>query len=220
MKLRILAAAVLTLLAAGAPAGARVAHGGAGLIEVEAAHPTATGTHYIVRLTYQNDGDPVADAAVTATPVGPDGRELAAVELAPYDDDGRYEGAIEMPDPGSWTVRFASAEPEASAETTTEISATASTEATTTSEGAGFAAADDGTGDSADSADAADETSDDSDGFPVLIVIAAAVVAVGGLFAALRVIRRNRPGPGSPAAGAEPADSATGTPPPGADGES
>lgn len=217
MKLRILAAAVLTLLAAGAPAGARVAHGGAGLIEVEAAHPTATGTHYIVRLTYQNDGDPVADAAVTATPVGPDGRELAAVELAPYDDDGRYEGAIEMPDPGSWTVRFASAEPEASAETTTEISATASTEATTTSEGAGFAAADDGTG---DSADAADETSDDSDGFPVLIVIAAAVVAVGGLFAALRVIRRNRPGPGSPAAGAEPADSATGTPPPGADGES
>jgi hypothetical protein len=180
---------LLALLVTGAaPAGA---HGDAGLIEIEAAHPTATGTHYIVRLTYQNDGDPVVDATVTATPAGPDGRELSAVELTPYDDDGRYQVAIDQPEPGSWTVTFASAEPEASAETTTEVTATTTTDAgSTDGTEAGFAPSEDGTGDSATA-----EGDDSDDGFPILIVVAAAVVAVGGLFTALRIIRRNRPTP-------------------------
>ena len=85
------------------PAGA---HGDAGVLEVEAVHPTTTGAHFIVQLTYENDGEAVSGAEVTATAVSPSGEELAPVTLSPA-ADGSYQGPVDMPDPGQWTVRIA-----------------------------------------------------------------------------------------------------------------
>ncbi|HEY8523652.1 MAG TPA: FixH family protein [Acidimicrobiales bacterium] len=173
------------------------AHGDGGLLAVEAAHPTPTGFHYIVRLTYQADGHAVSGATVTATPVAPDGTEGEPVTLAPYDDDGRYQGAIDMTQPGSWTVRFASADPEAAAEATAEIETPATTDPDAPDGGAtGFAPADDGTGLSAAEEDESGGDGDDGgSSFPILLVVVAAVVAIGGLFTALRTIGRTRSGP-------------------------
>src|SRR5690606_40027230 len=45
-------------------------HEGAGIFEVEAAHPAGgTAVHYIVRLTWENDGHAATGATVTAAPV-------------------------------------------------------------------------------------------------------------------------------------------------------
>jgi hypothetical protein len=67
-------AAVLALalgLGGASPAGA---HDGAGTLTVEAAHPVdPLSVHYIVVLTWDNDGHAAEDATVTATPVAPDG---------------------------------------------------------------------------------------------------------------------------------------------------
>jgi hypothetical protein len=218
-----LAGALLTLAVAGAaPASA---HEGGAVIDIEAQHPTTTGTHYIVRVTWDNDGHPAADATVTATAVGPDGAQLTPVELAPYDEDGRYAGAVEMTEPGSWTVRITSIEPNGTAETTAEVAATTTTESgsseVTTGDGnqEGFAPADDGTGASEDEgATNTAASSDDSNGMPIIVIVVAAIVAVGGVIAALGVIRRNRPTPGaSTAAGGQPGGGPTGGEP--GDGE-
>jgi hypothetical protein len=192
--LALAAAAALSLLAWAPAAGARVAHGGDGVIEVEAAHPTSTGVHFIVRLTYQNDGDPVSGATVTATAVGPGGQETDPVELSPSDAGG-YQGPVDMPEPGEWTVRFRSADPPATLEQATEIPEAASGDETggeaggTPATDEGFAPAEDGTGGSG----AAGEDDSGSDGLPVLLIVAAAVVAVGGLFTGLRIVRRTHP---------------------------
>jgi hypothetical protein len=187
-----LVAVLLSGLALGAgPASASAAHGGDGVLEVEAAHPTGTGVHFIVRLTYENDGDAVTGAAVTATPVSPSGESLDPVTLAPA-ADGTYQAPVDMPDPGEWTVRIASDEPAATLEETVEISATTTTPSTRADGSSeGFAPADDGTGDSA----TADDDSG-SDSLPILLIVAAAVVAIGGTITALRIVARNRPTPG------------------------
>ena len=197
----LVAIAVCALALGAGAASAAGAHGGDGVLQVEAAHPTGTGVHFIVQLTYENDGEAVSGADVTATPVSPSGEELAPVTLAPA-ADGTYQAPVDLPDPGEWTVRFASTEPAATLEQTVEISATTTTP-TTDADGAsaGFAPADDGTGDSA----AGDDDSD-SDGVPILLVVAAAVVAIGGVFTALRIVLRTRAaGPtAGPAAGPAP----------------
>ena len=192
---RVITLAAVALCAAGAlplgagAASASAAHGGDGVLEVEAAHPTSTGVHFIVTLTYQNDGDAVSGAAVTATPISPSGESLDPVTLVPA-ADGTYQAPVDMPDPGEWTVRFASDEPPATLEQTVEVSDTSTTGADGGS--AGFAPADDGTGGSA----AADDDSG-SDSLPILLIVAAAVVAIGGTITALRIVLRNRPGPGT-----------------------
>jgi YtkA-like len=172
-------------------ASAAGAHGGPGVLEVEAAHPTSTGVHYIVALTYENDGDAATGATVTATPISPSGEEGAAATLAPA-EEGTYEGPVDMPDPGQWTVRFESTEPPATLERTATISETTTTTTPTTGadgESEGFAPADDGTGDSA----AGDDDSG-SDSMPILLIVVAAAVAIGGVVTALRIVARNRPG--------------------------
>lgn len=181
--------AVTALLAS--PAGA---HGETGVLTVEAGHPAGQGVHYIVRLTYENDGDAATGATVTATAVGPDGSALAPVELTPLDSDGRYANVVNFPSPGSWTVRFAASEPEATAEVVEDVSpppATAGDGATTgstaTGGGLAFAPADDGTGASGQS-----DADDDSSGMPLWLVAVAFLVVVGGAIAALWVIARYR----------------------------
>lgn len=192
---RVITLAVVVLgalaLGVGAAPAAR-AHGGDGVLELEAAHPTTTGVHVIVQLTYQNDGDAVSGATVTATPISPSGEELEAVTLSPA-AAGSYQGPVDMPDTGRWTVRFASVEPPATLEETVEVEATSTSTSPASGEdegAAGFAPADDGTGDSA-----ADDGDSGSDGVPILLVVAAAVVAIGGVITALRIVLRNRPTP-------------------------
>jgi hypothetical protein len=233
--LGLLGAAVLALGLVAGPAGA---HDGDAVLTVEAVHPAGQSIHYIVRVTWANDGHPAADATVTATAVAADGTQLTPVPLAPADNDGRYTGAVEYPAPGAWTVRITSIEPTGTIEQPQEVTAAAATQAPdiTTGEATdgGFAPADDGTGASADesgdSADdaaqapAADDTSDGDDGFPVLLVVAAAAVVLVGAVTAVNIIRRTRANPpaggptteGRPAgdstAGGSPENAATGAP--------
>jgi hypothetical protein len=206
-------ASVLALslgLAGAAPAGA---HSGAGTLTVEQVHPAGLSVHYIVTLTWDDDGHPAEDATVTATPVAADGTAETPYALAPSGSgDGRYAGAVEFPSAGDWTVRFTSIEPTGTvdhAETVVEGAAT-----TAPAEG-GFAPADDGTGDSA--AQAPTTQSDDeetgSSSIPILLVVGAGVVAIGGAITAVLAARRNGPGSARSAGGAT--DTPTASPGPG-----
>jgi hypothetical protein len=211
-----------------APAGA---HEGDAVITIEAVHPAGMSIHYIVRVTWENDGHPAADATVTATGVAADGTQLTPVALAPVDSDGRYAGAVEYPAPGSWTVRVTSIDPTGTAEQAQEVTAPPTTEpaeggtdvTTGPADGGseagsdGFAAADDDTGASGEQA--AGSGSDD-DGMPVYLMVAAAVVVLIGAATAVNIIRRNRPDltardrtatPGGPGAGSATSDPPTGT---------
>jgi hypothetical protein len=192
MKLRsfVIAVSVAVLAAAGLllgpPAGAQQ---GEGIINLEAAHPAGTSVHFIVRVTWENDGHPATDSVVTATARGRDGTELTPVTLAPIDDEGRYAGAIDFGSPGTWMVRFTSSDPTATAEVTATVEAAAATGGDGGDGGeGGFAAADDDTG-----ASAASSSNDAGDsGMPIWLIVAAAVVVFGGAFLGLRTVRRYR----------------------------
>src|ERR687898_2157580 len=160
----------------------------------------AAAVHYIVRVTWEDDGHPAAEATVTAAAVGGNGTTLTPVTLASADDDGRYAGVVEYPEAGSWTVRFTSIDPTGTAERSEEIAAPATTgpdddsdtagdgdDAADADEAGGFAPADDGTGSS-------DETAagDDDDGLPVWLVLVALAVVIGGAATALGIVRRYR----------------------------
>jgi hypothetical protein len=195
MKLRsfVIAVAVAALAAAGLllgpPAGAQQ---GEGMISLEAAHPAGTSVHFIVRVTWENDGHPATDSVVTATARGSDGTELTPVTLAPIDDEGRYANAIDFESPGTWMVRFTSSDPTATAEVTATVEAAAATGGDGGDGGdggqGGFAPADDDTGASA--ASSADDAGDS--GMPIWLIVAAAVVVFGGAFLGLRTVRRYR----------------------------
>jgi len=221
--LALMGAAALALGLTAGPAGA---HEGDAVLTVEAVHPAGLSIHYIVRVTWANDGHPATDATVTATAVAPDGTQLTPVPLAPADADGRYAGPVEYPAAGTWTVRITSIDPTGTIEQPQEVTAPPPTEAPSVTTGeatddGGFAPADDGTGASADdeagaSADdetgaaAAEGTGDGDDGgFPVLLVVAAAAVVLVGTATAVNIIRRTRANPpaGSPPAEGDPTTS-------------
>jgi hypothetical protein len=191
MKLHsfMIAVAVAALAAAGLllapPAGAQQSEG---IINLEAAHPAGTSVHFIVRITWENDGHPATDAVVTATARGSDGTELTPVTLAPIDEEGRYANAIDFGSPGTWMVRFTSSEPTATSEITATVDAPTAGGGTGGGDEGGFAPADDDTGASATSSpnDAGDS------GMPIWLVVAAAVVVFGGAFLGLRTVRRYR----------------------------
>jgi hypothetical protein len=170
----------------GPPAGAQE---GRGIITLEATHPAGTSVHFIVRVTWEDDGRPAADAVVTATAVGSDGTQLTPVTLAPADDDGRYANAIEFGSPGSWTVRFTSTNPTGTAEVAQTVEAGGAGGSDSGDSEGGFAPADDNTGASG----SASSSGDGGDrGMPVWVIVAAAVVAFGGAFLGLRTVRRYR----------------------------
>jgi len=182
----------------GSPAGA---HDGKGIVTVEASHPAgAAAVHYIVRVTWEDDGHPAAEATVTAAAVGGNGTTLTPVTLAPADDDGRYAGVVEYPEAGSWTVRFTSIDPTGTAERSEEIAAPATTgpdgdpdtagdgdDAADADEATGFAPADDGTGSSDEAAAGADD-----DGVPVWLILVALAVVIGSAVTAIGIVRRYR----------------------------
>jgi hypothetical protein len=195
-------AALALLLAGGPPAGA---HEGDAVIELEAAHPAGGSVHFIVRVTWEDDGHPATDATVTATAVSLAGDQLTPVALPAEDDDGRYSGAVEFPSAGTWTVRFTSIDPTGTLEQIQEVGVSPGTVSTPpegdsevtvgTEADPGFAPEDDGTGASGEDGEAAAAVGDD-DGLPVWLIVLAAVVVVGGAVAALGTIRRYRGGPG------------------------
>jgi hypothetical protein len=193
MKLRtfVIAAVATATVAAGALGGAPAgAQQGDGVVTLEASHPAGTSVHFIVRVTWADDGHPATNATVTATAVGSDGTQLAPVVLAPIDDDGRYANAIDFGSPGSWTVRFTSVDPTAAAEVRQTVEATAGDGGTAPGDGGegGFAPADDDTGASG----AASGSDSDDSGMPLWLIGAAAVVALGGGLLGLRTVRRYR----------------------------
>ena len=207
--LGLLAAAVLALGPLAGPAGA---HDGDAVITIEAVHPGGQSIHYIVRVTWANDGHPAADATVTATAVAPDGTRLTPAPLAPVDDDGRYAGPIEFPRRAPGRCGSRRSTPPGRSSSHQEVVATATTQAPNVTTGdatdGGFAPADDGTGASVDESggstdDAAqapaadDDTTSGSDdgGFPVLLVAAAAAVVLIGAVTAVNIIRRTRANP-------------------------
>jgi hypothetical protein len=211
MRLRPLASAaagfvaVLALaLAVGDPAAtpARAETGDPTLI-VEAVHPLDdSSAHFIVQLL-DASGAPVADSTVTVTPKDADPTTL------PSTGDGTYQGPVDLPGSGTWSVEVASADPAASIDysyttgtvggpsvppaptpTTAAPAApaagapTATTATTTSTTGAATDAV---------AASATGETQDSGSGFPIAIVVAVAlVVAVAGFPLAFRTIRNAR----------------------------
>jgi hypothetical protein len=220
---RLLAAALATLTATalvlGLAAGPAGAHDGDAVIAVEGVHPAGQSIHYIVRVTWANDGHAAVDATVTATGIAADGTQLTPVPLAPADADGRYAGVIDYPAAGAWTVRITAIDPTGTIEQAQEVFPTPATQApdVTTGSGAdgGFAPADDGTG--ADGGEAADDADGDAqasatapadgsssdDSFPILLVVAAAAVVVIGAFTAVNIIRRTKANPPGGSTGAD-----------------
>jgi hypothetical protein len=229
LPLAALAAGLAALGLGAAPPAA--AHEGEAVIAVETVEPTDLSVRYVVRVTWSNDGHPATDAVVTATAVAPDGTQTTPVTMTPIDADGRYEGVVEHPAPGAWTVRFTVVEPPGTLDHPVELAAPApatpapaTTEAPTTEAPAGDA----GAGGAEEPAAAADEAAaedaddDGGSGMAVGLIAAAAVVAVVGAVAAVRLARR-RGGPTAsgedhgPAEGAEgpsgePADEAAAGP--------
>jgi hypothetical protein len=148
-----LAVAVLALWAGVAPAAA---HDGAATITVDQAHPSPGSVHYIVEVVWTDDGHAAVGATVTATPTSPSGEAGTPVEMAPNssEEDGLYQGAVDLPEDGDWTVTFSSLEPDGTLEHTETVAAPAAEEP------------DDSAGAEEDTDDAAEEDADDEAAAP------------------------------------------------------
>jgi hypothetical protein len=211
------------------PAGA---HDGDAVFEVEA-HPAGLAIHYIVRVTWADDGHPAEGATVTATAIGADGTQLTPVPLVQSDSDGRYTGVLEYPSAGTWTLRITSIDPNGTLQQAQEVTPPPTTtappsEVTTgpgdatgsdpeSGETGGFAPADDDTGGSDDGdeeATGSGDGSDDGSGMPLALILAA-IVVIGGAVAAVTLLRRSGPSDGDAAE----AGGADGSGPDGADGD-
>jgi hypothetical protein len=188
-----LALPLLVLASMVVSAGPAGAHEGDAIIEVDQEHPGATSTHYFVQVTWEDDGHPVVDGTVTATAVSPDGVEQTPVTLNMYDaDQGLYEATVEMPEEGTWTVRFTSVDPPGSIEHTQEVAAAAP--ATPETERTPDEAVDDDATVSDDDATTAEEdaveidaaaASDDDSGPSILVLVLVFLLlatAVAGIF--------------------------------------
>jgi hypothetical protein len=183
--LRTLLAALVGLVGVLAwTAAPAAAHDGDAAIAVEAADPEPDGSvHYVVRVTWTDDGHAALDTTVTATPVAGDGTPQTPVQMTAVDQDGRYEATVPFPAPGAWTIRFASIDPNGTVEQAQEVA-----EPTTTTAAPSTSAADAPTTTEARSgseAAAASQPSDDdgggggSGGLVVGAVVVLLVVAGG-----------------------------------------
>lgn len=192
---------LLLVLAAPLAAGAQVTDDGH--VTIEAAHPAGgTAVHYIVRVTDKKD-DPGNEALVTATPLLADGEEFTPVRFSPADTDGRYEGIVEYPKAGRYTLRITTVGPNARIERPVTVSVSASTtpttgkaSGTTVGPDTSFAPANDGTG-------ASGAKKSEGGGVPIFAILALAILIIAGVTAAIVVLRRTAPAGGPTEASAD-----------------
>ena len=109
--------------------GTASAHGDDAIAELVAFTPAADGgsAQVTVRLTFQNDGDPVDDATVTISGDDAAGHTLTPATLDAGAQPGLFEGTLALPGPGTWNLRVTSIEPEASLTFTQTVSAAPTT---------------------------------------------------------------------------------------------
>jgi hypothetical protein len=189
------------------------AHGGDPVITVDQVHPGQGSTHYFVRMTWE-DGDPITDGSLTATPIAPDGTEGELVVLE-SSGDGIYQGAVTMDSPGTWTVRFTTVDPPGSIETTQVVEGPTTTTAAPTTTTTAAPATTAPTTTAAPVEDAATTNDDDSDddsssALPLILggLVLLAIVA-GGAYLLTRRKPPTADGPDDPSA---PTDVSTDTP--------
>jgi hypothetical protein len=169
------------------------AHEGPGILTVETDEPTPTGHRYVIRLVWQNDGHPAArDTTITATPYDPSGAPQTPIPMTPVDGDGRFEATVDMPQPGSWRVQFASVSPVASVDHPAEVAAPATTAPPAPSTSARVA--DDAATEAAatDAAAPGRDTADGGDGGGSGVLVAAVVVLVVLVAAGVVLFLRRR----------------------------
>jgi hypothetical protein len=180
-------------------------------ITVEAVHPLPDAFHFIVDVA-DASGEPLSDKVVTATATSPSGAAGSSVTLEPA-GDGVYQGPLDLPENGTWTVRIASTDPAASIDyqyavgggpqpTTTTVPT--DTTAAAAAGGADVAPATTTTSAARTGTDVSEQAaadSSDGDSLPVVLIVVggAFLVAMAGVPLALRTIRearkRNRPSP-------------------------
>lgn len=123
------------------------AHGGKGVLVIEAIEPAdGLSVVYTVRHTWEDDGHPALDSTVTATLVAEDGTTSVPAQLTPADRDGRYSVALSFPSPGTWTVRFTAVVPPATIETSENLTQTSTTQETAPNTSASTGPADQASG--------------------------------------------------------------------------
>ena len=176
--------APIALLTVAPAAGA---HGDVGIFSVNVdGRVEGTSLTYEVLLSYENDGDPVDGAVVTATATPSDGSPPVTATLTPTGDPGTYATTLTV-QPGTHAVTIVSEDPAARIERSVTVPDEApsttspvaiSPQAPTTS------AAEDSSGDA---------TISDDDDSSSAIVIGAVVLAALGLVAAGVTVARRRP---------------------------
>jgi hypothetical protein len=110
------------------------AHGKTGKIAVAETVKNDDGTTtFEIAITFDGDGDPAPNAAVTVVAEQVDALKVGPVKMAPVSGSvGRYSATIALSQPGEWQLRFTSLTPKAYLETTFIVEPqTTSTSATT-----------------------------------------------------------------------------------------
>lgn len=179
--LRVLAAiGVLTALATGWAAPAQ-AHEGEGTIEVLAADPAAPlEVAYRVRLRWNNDGHPAADATVTVVAERAGAPPTTPQPMAATGEEGAYAATVRFPEPGDWTVRFTAVTPRATLERAQAVAPPPSTTTTSAPETTTTASTE-----PSPSTPAADDAGADR-AVPLAVIAATAVLVALGVVAARR----------------------------------
>jgi hypothetical protein len=171
---------------------AAAAHGDIGVLELVSTEPVDDDSvHYVVELTYENDGEHVSSAEVV----------LTAGDVAPNmmtaDGDGLYSATVDFPSPGDYDILITVEEPTAELEVEQVVEAAPNTTATTV----------DGTTMTTTTADpsavAAVTTSADAEGgstwlLVVMAIIVAAMITVAVAYFRGRKQRQQPPTPPTP----------------------
>lgn len=176
------------------------AHGDDGRLEAVSVIPSGDTAVVTVRLTYENDSEPVNAATVTVAGEDGAGARLDPVAMTRTASPGEYAATVTFPSAGTWNLRVTSVNPTATLPLTQEISADSGV--TTTPESSVGTAGDTpttattGTVVSPQPSDAATTPRpSDSASSAVPWIVAAVVVAVL-IGAAAVVLRRRRGGDG------------------------
>jgi hypothetical protein len=126
LPMRAVLALVVALAVLALGADPSVAHGGAGVIEIDV--PEERGDMTIglrIRLTYEDDEHPAAEdevGEITVEGTGPDGETFGPESSFDATEvPGVYAAELTFPAPGTWEVTVSSDEPAATATTTIEI---------------------------------------------------------------------------------------------------